>query len=46
MKLFDLTKDGTDEIILGRDDGRLSVYSQDAGIDSKTMLAFSREIGV
>lgn len=45
MNLFDLTKDGVEEIIVGRDDGRLNVYSQFAGIDGKTSLAFSKDIG-
>mmetsp|Transcript_16480 Transcript_16480/g.15800 ORF Transcript_16480/g.15800 Transcript_16480/m.15800 type:complete len:748 (+) Transcript_16480:77-2320(+) len=45
MNVFDLTKDGSDEIIVGRDDGRLEVYSQDSGIDSKVQLAFSKDIG-
>jgi hypothetical protein len=45
MKLFDVTKDGADEIIVGRDDGRLDVYSQDAGMERKTMLSFSKDIG-
>ena len=45
INLFDLTKDGVEEIIVGRDDGRLNVYSQFAGIDGKTSLAFSKDIG-
>ena len=45
MNLFDLTKDGVEEIIVGRDDGRLNVYTQYAGIDNKTSLAFSKDIG-
>jgi hypothetical protein len=45
MKLFDITKDGADEIIVGRDDGRLDVYSQDAGMERKTMQSFSKDIG-
>ena len=45
LNLFDLTKDGVEEIIVGRDDGRLNVYSQFAGIDGKTSLAFSKDIG-
>ena len=34
-----------EEIIVGRDDGRLNVYTQYAGIDNKTSLAFSKDIG-
>lgn len=45
MKYFDLTKDGTDEIMLGREDGRVEVYSQDNNIDNKIQLAFSKDIG-
>ena len=45
MQHFDLTKDGNDDIIVGRDDGRLEVYTQDNGIESKTQLSFSRDIG-
>ena len=45
MKLFDMTKDGADEVIVGRDDGRLEVYTQDAGMERKTMQSFSKDIG-
>lgn len=45
MKLFDITKDGADEVIVGRDDGRLEVYTQDAGMERKTMQSFSKDIG-
>ena len=45
MKLFDMTKDGADEVIVGRDDGRLEVYAQDAGMERKTMQSFSKDIG-
>jgi hypothetical protein len=45
MKLFDITKDGADEVIVGRDDGRLEVYTQDAGMERKTVQSFSKDIG-
>ena len=45
MKVYDLMKDGFEEIIVGRDDGRLNVYTQDAGLDRKTALSFTRDIG-
>ena len=45
MQYADLTKDGKDEVIVGRDDGRLEVYTQDNGIESKTSLGFSKDIG-
>ena len=45
LKLFDLTKDGVEEIIVGRDDGRLDIYGQDTGMNKKTSLLFSKDIG-
>ena len=45
LKLFDLTKDGVEDIIVGRDDGRLDVYGQDTGMNKKTSLLFSKDIG-
>ena len=45
MQYFDLTKDGTDDIILGRDDGRLEVYSLEGGVGKKPTLVFSKDIG-
>ena len=45
LKLFDLTKDGVEEIIVGRDDGRLDIYGQDTGVNKKTSLLFSKDIG-
>ena len=45
LKLFDLTKDGVEEIIVGRDDGRLDVYGQDTGMSKRTSLLFSKNIG-
>jgi hypothetical protein len=45
LKLFDLTKDGVEEIIVGRDDGRLDVYGQDTGMSKRTSLLFSKDIG-
>ena len=46
IRVFDLTKNGTNEIIIGRDDGRIEVYAYDNNIfDNPPRLAFSHDIG-
>ena len=51
LQVFDINKDQVNEIIVGRDDGRIEVYSQDncynANMKSfnSPVLLFSREIG-
>jgi Bardet-Biedl syndrome 7 protein len=42
--VFDITMDGSMEIVVGRDDGRLQVYSQD-GSGGCPVLSFTRDLG-
>eukprot|EP01038_Epipyxis_sp_PR26KG_P007245 gene7245-9877_t len=44
IALFDINKDKVNEIIVGRDDGRLEVYKQDS-ILSEPFKVFSKDIG-
>jgi Bardet-Biedl syndrome 7 protein len=44
VQAFDLTKDGKNEIIVGRDDGRLEVYTQE-NVMSTPKLSFSKNVG-
>ena len=44
LKVFDITMDGSMEIVVGRDDGRLQVYSQD-GSGGCPVLSFTRDLG-
>jgi hypothetical protein len=46
VKLHDLLKDGNQQIIVGRDDGRLEVFAQDGGnMSSRANVVFTKEIG-
>ena len=44
MKVADITEDGNMEIVVGRDDGRLEVFSQDRNMSSPS-VAFTRDLG-
>jgi hypothetical protein len=46
VKMHDLLKDGTQQIIAGRDDGRVEVFSPDAGgFVNRSQLGFSKDLG-
>mmetsp|Transcript_15697 Transcript_15697/g.26168 ORF Transcript_15697/g.26168 Transcript_15697/m.26168 type:complete len:743 (-) Transcript_15697:124-2352(-) len=45
IKVFDITADGSMEIVVGRDDGRLEVYSQDPHNGGAPALSFTRNLG-
>ena len=42
---LDVTKDDVADVVVGRDDGRLQVFSFDADADGSPQLAFERTLG-
>ncbi len=46
VRLFDVTRDGQFEIIVGRDDGRVEIYAADKLAKGAPHKIFTREIGV
>jgi Bardet-Biedl syndrome 7 protein len=44
MRAYDLTQDGSLEIVLSRDDGRVEIYAQDASLRTPDKI-FTRDLG-
>jgi Bardet-Biedl syndrome 7 protein len=44
MRYFDINKDGVDEILVGRDDGRVEIYRQDNPM-ALPVKVFSKDVG-